>query len=137
GGRQAAHNRLCRGNPQGLSSVRLRQGDQGMRAAHSRAAAKNGRAMPAMPGGAPPEAAFEERYALVCQAVAEGIYEWDIETNALSVSARLIEIFGFAGKSLGADDWNTIVHPEDFPIYRAALRDCFRGVTARLDCEYR
>jgi PAS domain-containing protein len=38
--------------------------------------------------------ADEERYQLVCQAVAEGIYEWNVETNALSVSARLIEIFG-------------------------------------------
>jgi PAS domain S-box-containing protein len=90
-----------------------------------------------MPEGTAADAGFEERYALVCQAVAEGIYEWDIERNALFPSARLIEIFGFEGRSLGADDWNQIVHPEDFPIYRAALRDCFRGVTARLDCEYR
>src|SRR5713226_755198 len=99
-GRQATQNRLCRGNPQGLSSGAPRQGEGRMRAAHSRAAKKNGPAMPAMPGSAPPEAAFEERYALVCQAVAEGIYEWDIETNALSPSARLIEIFGFEGRSL-------------------------------------
>ncbi len=84
-----------------------------------------------------PDAGFEERYALVCQAVAEGIYEWDIERNLLSPSARLMEMFGFEGSRLGAADWNRIVHAEDFPIYRAALRDCFRGVTARLDCEYR
>src|SRR5229473_896905 len=103
-----------------------------MRAARSRVVAQTSPAIPAMP-----DAGFEERYALVCQAVAEGIYEWDIERNALSPSARLIEIFGFEGGSLGAADWNRIVHPEDFPIYRAALRDCFRGVTARLDCEYR
>src|SRR5229473_3540975 len=103
-----------------------------MRAARSRVVAQTSPAIPAMP-----DAGFEERYALVCQAVAEGIYEWDIERNVLSPSARLIEIFGFEGGSLTAADWNTIVHPEDFPIYRAALRDCFRGVTARLDCEYR
>src|SRR5229473_5536038 len=103
-----------------------------MRAARSRVVAQTSPAIPAMP-----DAGFEERYALVCQAVAEGIYEWDIERNALSPSARLIEIFGFEGSSLGAADWNRIVHPKDFPIYRAAFRDCFRGVTARLDCEYR
>jgi PAS domain S-box-containing protein len=108
-----------------------------MRAARSRVVAKTGPVIPAMPEGAVVDSGFEERYALVCEAVAEGIYEWDIERNALSPSARLIEIFGFEGRSLGADDWNDIVHPEDFPIYRAALRDCFRGVTARLDCEYR
>jgi PAS domain S-box-containing protein len=78
-----------------------------------------------------------ERYGLVTQAVAEGIYEWEIDSNALWVSTRLIEIFGFQGRDLTAGDWNELVHPEDFARYRAALRDCFRGVTARLDCEYR
>jgi PAS domain S-box-containing protein len=81
--------------------------------------------------------ASEERYGLVIQAVAEGIYEWDIERNSLRPSARLIEIFGFHGRDLTAADWNELVHPEDFSHYRAALRDCFKAVTARLDCEYR
>ena len=107
-----------------------------MRAARSRVAAKTDPAQPAISVAAADDA-IEERYALVCQAVAEGIYEWDIENNALSVSARLIEIFGFAGNSLGADDWNRLVHPRDFPVYQAALRDCFKGVAARLNCEYR
>src|SRR5436190_17101086 len=108
-----------------------------MRAARSRVVTEISPPVPSTPEGAAADAGFEERYALVCQAVAEGIYEWDIERNALSPSARLIEIFGFEGNGLSAADWNGIVHPEDFPIYRAALRDCFRGVTARLDCEYR
>jgi PAS domain S-box-containing protein len=79
----------------------------------------------------------DARYGLVTQAVAEGIYEWEIDSNALWVSARLIEIFGFHGRDLTAGDWNELVHPEDFPRYRAALSDCFKGVTAQLDCEYR
>jgi PAS domain S-box-containing protein len=44
---------------------------------------------------------------------------------------------GFHDRDLTAGDWNELVHPEDFPRYRAALRDCFRGLTPRLDCEYR
>jgi PAS domain S-box-containing protein len=79
----------------------------------------------------------EERYGLVNQAVAEGIYEWDIERNSLWVSSRLIQIFGFEGRNLTAADWNELVHPEDFARYRSALRDCFKAVTPRLDCEYR
>ena len=78
----------------------------------------------------------ETRHALVSDAVAEGIYEWNIETNALWVSQRLIEIFGFEGRELKSADWNELVHPEDFPHYRSALRDCFKGITRRLDCEY-
>jgi PAS domain S-box-containing protein len=79
----------------------------------------------------------DERYGLVSEAVAEGIYEWDIERNSLWVSSRLTQIFGFEGRNLTAADWNELVHPEDFAGYRAALRDCFKAVTARLDCEYR
>src|SRR5271167_4787161 len=76
----------------------------------------------------------QERYALVSQAVAEGIYDWDIENNALWVSPRLIEIFGLQGLSLSSADWNARVHPDDFEDYRAALRYCFKVTTARLAC---
>ncbi len=83
-----------------------------------------------------------ERYALVSQAVAEGIYDWDIACNALWVSPRLIEIFawGEPGPDAGArpsQDWNARVHPEDFEHYRAALRAALKGETGRLHCEYR
>jgi len=37
----------------------------------------------------------DERYGLVIRAVAEGIYEWDIERNALWPSPRLIDMLAF------------------------------------------
>ena len=86
-----------------------------MRAVRSRVVTKISPPVPSTPEGAAADPGFEERYALVCQAVAEGIYEWDIERNVLSPSERLIEIFGFEGNGLSAADWNGIVHPEDFP----------------------
>ena len=79
----------------------------------------------------------EERYALVSEAVAEGIYDWDIERNSLFVSPRLMEIFGFEGPGLNSADWFALVHAEDRNLYRGALRECFKGTTARLGCEYR
>src|SRR5262249_29943284 len=79
----------------------------------------------------------ESRLALIEDAVSEGIYEWNIETNDLWQSQRLREIFGLGGRTLKAADWNQLVHPEDYEGYRSALRDCFRGTSARLDCEYR
>ena len=74
----------------------------------------------------------KERYALVSQAIAEGIYDWDIVTNALWVSPRLIEIFGLNGGSLSAADWSARVHRDDFERYQTALRDCFKAVAAPL-----
>jgi PAS domain S-box-containing protein len=79
----------------------------------------------------------EERLALISEAVAEGIYDWNIAQNTLFVSPRLIEMFGFANASLTSQDWFGLVHDSDRERYRSALRDCFKGTTPRVDCEYR
>jgi PAS domain S-box-containing protein len=79
----------------------------------------------------------EERYALVIEALAEGLYDWNIETNALYVSPRLIEIFNFAEARLTAEAWSSHVHPDDMEGYRTALRDCFRQRSPKLECQYR
>ena len=81
--------------------------------------------------------ASEERYALVTEAVAEGIYDWNIETNSLYVSPRLIEIFSFAGPRLTSEAWYGRVHPDDMEGYRTALRDCFKQRSPKLGCQYR
>ena len=78
----------------------------------------------------------EERYSRVSEAVAEGIYDWNIADNTLYVSERVMEIFGFEGQ-LTSYDWNSRVHPEDAEAYRAALRECFRGITVKVACQYR
>ena len=78
----------------------------------------------------------EERYSRVSEAVAEGIYDWNIVDNTLYVSDRVMEIFGFEGY-LTSDDWYSRVHPGDAEAYRSALRDCFRGKTGKVACEYR
>src|SRR5580704_6715596 len=79
----------------------------------------------------------EERYALVSEAVAEGIYDWNIKLNSLFASPRLMEIFGFEGSGLTSEDWNRRVHPDDRENYRTALRDCFKQTTLKLECQYR
>ncbi len=78
-----------------------------------------------------------ERYALVAEAITEGIYDWNIADDSLHVSVRLYAILGLAPGSLRSGDWNQHVHPDDFPAYRAALIRHFKGETERLDCEYR
>jgi PAS domain S-box-containing protein len=81
--------------------------------------------------------ASEERYAVVAEAVAEGIYDWNIKTNALYVSPRLMEIFSFAGTGITSDAWYGRVHPDDRESYRTALRDCFKQHSLKLECQYR
>jgi PAS domain S-box-containing protein len=74
---------------------------------------------------------------LVSEAVAEGIYDWNIKLNSLFVSPRLMEIFGFEGSGLTSEDWNQRLHPGDTKNYRTALRDCFKQKTLKLECQYR
>ena len=78
----------------------------------------------------------EERYSRVSEAVAEGIYDWNVADSTLYVSERVMEIFGFEGQ-LTSNDWSSRVHPDDANAYRDALRECFRGRTAKVACEYR
>ena len=79
----------------------------------------------------------EERYALVSEAIAEGIYDWNIKLNSLFVSPRLMGIFGFEGSGLTSEDWNQRLHPDDTKNYHTALRDCFKQKTFKLECQYR
>ena len=83
-----------------------------------------------------------QRFGLISQAVAEGIYDWDIAQNRLWVSPRLIELFGWEGADSEtgerpSQDWNARVHPDDFQRYRTALRGALKRETPRLFCEYR
>jgi PAS domain S-box-containing protein len=78
----------------------------------------------------------EERYSRVSEAVAEGIYDWNVVDNTLYVSDRVMEIFGFEGQ-LTSYDWNSRVHPDDAGAYRDALRECFRNITVKVACQYR
>jgi PAS domain S-box-containing protein len=80
----------------------------------------------------------EARYGLVTEAVAEGIYDWNIELNTLFVSPRLMEIFNFERAGLkSSGDWVARVHPDDLEGYSAALRTCFKQRLAKFECEYR
>jgi PAS domain S-box-containing protein len=80
---------------------------------------------------------IEELHRLVIEAVAEGIYEWTVDTGHLKVSDRLNEMLGFEKGELTSGRWLERVHPED----RKRLRDetvrYFRGDVPSFACEYR
>src|ERR1019366_10256197 len=70
----------------------------------------------------------EERYRLVIEAVAEGIYEWSTETNHLELSTRLNEMLGFEKGELTSASWLEHVHSDDRDRYRDATVAYFKGV---------
>jgi adenylate cyclase len=78
-----------------------------------------------------------DRLAVILDALAEGVYDWDIVTDELWVSGRLNELFFFASGELTSGSWFSRVHPDDAADYGAQVRDHFRGASDRLECEYR
>lgn len=79
----------------------------------------------------------EERYALATEAATEGIYDWNVETGNLYVSGYARRYWGFPKGALKNRHWGERVHPEDFPAYRQAVIDHFKGRTRVLDHEMR
>jgi PAS domain S-box-containing protein len=79
----------------------------------------------------------EERYALATSAAVEGIYEWDVEAERLFLTKRAKTFFALKGAELTPAEWNVRVHAEDYPGYRAAITDHFKGRTPYLEHEYR
>ena len=78
-----------------------------------------------------------ERHELVAEASSDGLYDWDIAANQLTVSYRLTGMLGLDPGDLHSEDWAAHVHPEDAPLYRNALVAHFRGETPYLKIEYR
>ena len=79
----------------------------------------------------------EERYALATSAALEGIYEWDVVAGRLFLSEHAKAFFAFAGDELTPAAWNARVHGDDYPSYRAAITEHFKGRTPHLEYEYR
>lgn len=77
----------------------------------------------------------EERLGLATDAMTEGIYDWNVVTNALYLSDRLKSILGIV--ELTSYEWAEHVHPDDLATYKGAIAEHFKGETERLNCEYR
>jgi PAS domain S-box-containing protein len=78
----------------------------------------------------------EERYAIVTKVATEGMYEWTIADDLLFVSEHTKAFFP-AGVPLTARAWSSLIHAEDFPAYQQAVLEHFKGLTLRLELEYR
>jgi PAS domain S-box-containing protein len=79
----------------------------------------------------------EERYRLVIEAVAEGIYEWSVETGHLEISDRLNQMLGFERGELTQAHWLERVHPDDRKRYGDETVAYFKGAVPHFACEYR
>ncbi len=79
----------------------------------------------------------EERYALAMAGTAEGLWDWDIASDRLYASPRMVELLGFSDPPTRPAPWVERIHPDDRSRYRASLVAHLKDESAFFACEYR
>lgn len=81
----------------------------------------------------------EERYALAVDGGNDGMWEWDLKSDAVFYSPRWKSMLGYAERELGEsiDEWHSRIHPDDLDRTLAEIRAHLAGRDARLESEHR
>lgn len=81
----------------------------------------------------------EQRFRLIADGSNDGIWDWDLSSDAIYFSPRWKDMLGFAEDELAdePDNWFSRVHPEDLAGLRRSLAEHVEGVSLTLRAEYR
>ncbi|AUT04353.1 histidine kinase [Nostoc sp. CENA543] len=82
----------------------------------------------------------EERLKLALDAVAEGIWDWNLVTGEIYRSSRCFTMLGYAPEEMeriGVQLRNRLIHPEDFPRMQRQLKAHICGETPVYEAEMR
>jgi len=81
----------------------------------------------------------EERYMLAMQGSNDGLWDWNLQTNAVYYSPRWAEILLNPIEEIGSsiDEWKNRIHPDDREIAQATLENHLAGLTDHFESEHR
>lgn len=81
----------------------------------------------------------EERYALTARGAKDGLWDWNLVTNALYVSPRGKSFLGCEENEMGSnpEEWRHRVHPEDLDRVKKDLAAHLSGQTPHFESELR
>jgi len=81
----------------------------------------------------------EERYALALQGSNDGVWDWNLASNAVHWSARWKAMLGYGDDEVGTspDEWLGRVHPDDRAAVTAALDAHLAGAPEFFESEHR
>ncbi len=81
----------------------------------------------------------EERYALALQGANDGLWDWDLETNAVYYSPRWKSMLGYENDELGdsLEVWRQLVHPDDKERVLKQVEGYLSGVSESFEVEMR
>gem|GEM_PF-216879 len=81
----------------------------------------------------------EERWHLALRGTGDGIWDWNLKTNQVSISSRLAEILGYAPQNLNSfvEWWTANIHPQDYERVIEARQSHLDRQTPYFSAEYR
>ncbi len=81
----------------------------------------------------------QERYALAAAGSNDGLWDWDLLSGEIYLSARWKSILGYREDEIDAtpESWFELVHPEDLPRLKAEIDSHLEGRTPHLETEHR
>ena len=84
-------------------------------------------------------AVSEERYALAAAGSNDGLWDWDLETDQIYLSARWKSLLGYREDDVGSqpESWFELVHPEDLELLQAQIEAHLKGQTPHFENEHR
>ena len=83
--------------------------------------------------------ANEERWRTALEAVGDGVWDWNAETNVVYFSPRWKVMLGFAEHEIDGqlEEWKSRVHPDDHARTMAEVQRHLSGETPAYECEHR
>jgi two-component system cell cycle sensor histidine kinase/response regulator CckA len=81
----------------------------------------------------------EERFRLAMEATSDGVWDWDIETGEVLRSQGFFSMLGYDSEEFSGrlDEWQGLVHPDDFEPTIEALNEYLNGKRDIYEVEFR
>ncbi len=80
-----------------------------------------------------------ERYVLAATSANDGIWDWDVKTNAIFLDERWTEMLGLEEENLPRemDAWLSMIHSEDVELFKTDIEACIAGEGSLFKNEHR
>jgi len=78
-----------------------------------------------------------ERYELAISGAGEGIWDWDLHSDQLYISAKIRDLTGYKTNFIKAKSWLRLIHPDDRGDYQYRLTRHLKGETSSFFAECR
>jgi diguanylate cyclase (GGDEF)-like protein/PAS domain S-box-containing protein len=81
----------------------------------------------------------EERYALAMAGANDGLWDWDLKSDRLYLSARWKSMLGYSATEIGEQpaEWFSLIHPVERAAVEQAIKSHLEGRSAHFESEHR